>query len=46
MIPKLINGQWRVVDMKDRIITQTIFKSWEDAAAYCDKFDDLRGKIC
>lgn len=45
MLPKLINGRWRVVDMHDRIVTDLIFDTWDDAASYCDKFDDLKGKI-
>lgn len=45
MIPKVINGQWRVVDMQDRIVTAKVFDSWDDAASYCDKFEDVRGMI-
>lgn len=45
MLPQKIDGFWRVVNMKGEIISSIIFDSWDDAAAYCDKFDDLKGQI-
>lgn len=56
MIPKKINGQWRVVYddrlewVKQRGLagkprTDTVFDSLDDAWAYIDKFDDVRGQL-
>ncbi len=56
MIPKLINGQWRVVydgrlewvkrrGLADKPCNNIIFNDLDDAWAYIDKFEDVRGQI-
>lgn len=56
MIPKYINGQWRVVydDRLDWVkqrglagkpCNDIVFDSLDDALAYIDKFEEGRGQI-
>lgn len=56
MIPKLINGQWRVVydghldwvkrrGLAGKPCNSKVFESEEDALAYIDKFEELWGQI-